>query len=173
MLHGTATSSGSLMTKTCGISQLALRLNWWQQTWTMWLAERWVIADWKKKDKKARKEICLHISDKHLVYIDQFMGRNDIWTRLQDIFKSKGVVRSINLHQEFFCTFTEDGANMEEHFCKLWGLSCCDKIIMKSFLSSYTKKRTKNKKEHQRWPHHDAYTVCHTWHNKLMWWCLI
>ena len=56
------------------------------------VAERQAIADWKRKDKKARKEICLHISDEHLIYIDQFMGSHTIWTRLQGIFESKGAV---------------------------------------------------------------------------------
>ena len=42
-------------------------------------AERYVIADWKRKDKKVRKEICLCISDEHLIYIDQFMGSHTIW----------------------------------------------------------------------------------------------
>ena len=45
-------------------------------------AERQVIADWKKKDKKARKEICLCISDEYLVYVDQYMTSNAIWARL-------------------------------------------------------------------------------------------
>jgi gag-polypeptide of LTR copia-type/Pol polyprotein, beta-barrel domain/Integrase core domain/Domain of unknown function (DUF4219)/GAG-pre-integrase domain/Zinc knuckle len=85
-------------------------------------AEGQAIADWKKKDKKARKEICLRISDEHLVYIDQFMGSHAIWTRLQDIFESKGAVGIVNLRRDFFRTFAEDGANMEEHVRKLRGL---------------------------------------------------
>ena len=85
-------------------------------------AERQAIADWKKKDKKVRKEICLCISDEHLVYIDQFMGSHAIWTRLQKIFESKGAVGIVNLHRNFFHTFAEDGTNMEEHICKLRGL---------------------------------------------------
>ena len=96
-------------------------------------AERQVIADWKRKDKKVRKEICLCISDEHLIYIDQFMGSHTIWTRLQGIFKSKGAVRIVNLCQDFFCTFAEDRANMEEHVHKLQGLgqelSACGQLI--------------------------------------------
>ena len=53
------------------------------------MAERQVIANWQKKDKKVRKEICLRISDEHLVYIDQFMGSHAIWTRLQEILSLK------------------------------------------------------------------------------------
>ena len=83
------------------------------------MAERQAIADWKKKDKKARKEICLHISDEHLVYIDQFMGSHAIWTRLQEIFESKGAVGIINLCCDFFHTFAKDGTNMEKHIHKL------------------------------------------------------
>ena len=78
-----------------------------------------VITDWKKKDKKARKEICLHISDEHLVYVDQYMTSNAIWTRPQSIFESKGAVSIVC---DFFHTFTKDRVNMEEHVCKLQGL---------------------------------------------------
>jgi gag-polypeptide of LTR copia-type len=45
-----------------------------------------------------------------------------IWTRLQGIFESKGVVGIVNLCQDLFRTFPEDGANMEEHVRKLHGL---------------------------------------------------
>ena len=37
-------------------------------------------------------------------------------------FESKGAISIVNLHCDFFCTFAEDGANMEEHVCKLQGL---------------------------------------------------
>lgn len=60
------------------------------------------IAEWKKKDKKARKEICLRISDEYLVYINQNMTAPDIWTRLQGIFKSRAAVSIINICCEFF-----------------------------------------------------------------------
>ena len=80
------------------------------------------IARWKKKDKKARKEICLRISDEYLVYIDQTMTAPDIWTRLQGIFKSRAAIGVVNIRREFFRTFAEDGTNMEEHVCKLRGL---------------------------------------------------
>ena len=85
-------------------------------------AERQVITNWKRKDKKARKEICLCISDEHLVYVDQLMGSHATWTRLQGIFESKGAVGIVNLYRDFFHTFAKDGANMEEHVCKLQGL---------------------------------------------------
>ena len=84
--------------------------------------EKQAIADWRKKDKRAKKEICLRISDEYLVYIDQTMTVSELWTRLQSIFKSKAAVGVVNLHQEFFRTFTEDGANMEKHVHKLRGL---------------------------------------------------
>jgi gag-polypeptide of LTR copia-type len=79
------------------------------------------IAEWKKKDKKARKEICLRISDEYLVYINQTMAP-DIWTRLQGIFESRAAVGIVNIRREFVRTFAEDGTNMEEHVRKLRGL---------------------------------------------------
>ena len=84
--------------------------------------ERQAIADWIKKDKKTRKEIFLCISDEHQVYIDDAMTGYEIWTRLQDIFESRGAVGVVNLRREFFRTFAEDGASMEEHVRKLRGL---------------------------------------------------
>ena len=45
-----------------------------------------------------------------------------MWSRLQEIFQSKAATRIVNLCHEFFQTFAEDGANMEEHICKLHGL---------------------------------------------------
>ena len=85
-------------------------------------AERQAIADWVKKDKKTRKEIFLCISDEHQVYIDDAMTGHEIWTRLQDIFGSRGAVGVVNLRREFFRTFAEEGASMEEHVRKLRGL---------------------------------------------------
>ena len=32
------------------------------------------INDWRKKDKKAKKEICLRVADEQLVYINQTMS---------------------------------------------------------------------------------------------------
>ena len=64
--------------------------------------EKQAIADWRKKDKRAKKEICLRISDEYLVYIDQTMTVSELWTRLQSIFKSKAAVGVVNLRQEFF-----------------------------------------------------------------------
>ena len=85
-------------------------------------AERQAMADWAKKDKKTRKENFLRISDERQVYIDDAMTGHEIWTRLQDIFEPRGAVGVINLRREFFRTFAEDGANMEEHVRKLRGL---------------------------------------------------
>ena len=85
-------------------------------------AERNMINEWKKKDKKAQKEICLRISDEYLVYIDQNTTTPELWTRLQGIFQSKAAVGIVNLCWEFFRTFAKDGANMEEHVRKLRGL---------------------------------------------------
>ena len=78
--------------------------------------------EWKKKDKKAKKEICLRISDEYLVNIDQITTTPELWAKLQAIFESKAAVGIVNIHREFFRTFAEDGANMEEHVHKLCGL---------------------------------------------------
>ena len=84
--------------------------------------EKQAIADWRKKDKRVKKEICLRISDEYLVYIDQTMTVSELWTGLQSIFESKAAIGVVNLRREFFRTFTEDGTNMEEHVRKLHGL---------------------------------------------------
>ena len=81
-------------------------------------AERQAIIEWNKKDKKMRKEIFLHIFDEQ-VYIDDAMTGHEIWTRLQDIFESRGAVGIVNLCREFFRTFAEDDTNIEGHVCKL------------------------------------------------------
>ena len=60
-------------------------------------AEQNIINEWKKKDKKARKEICLRISDAYLVYIDQNTTTPELWTRLQGIFQSKAANGIVNL----------------------------------------------------------------------------
>ena len=80
------------------------------------------INDWKKRDKKAKKEICLRVADEQLVYINQTMTAFAVWTSLQAIFESKGTVGIVNLQQDFFWMFTKDGANMEEHVQKLRGI---------------------------------------------------
>ncbi|KAF8506344.1 hypothetical protein JB92DRAFT_2570550, partial [Gautieria morchelliformis] len=49
-----------------------------------------------KNDKKERKEICLCITNEHLVYIDQMMTGYAIWSRLQGIFESKGEIGIVN-----------------------------------------------------------------------------
>ena len=54
--------------------------------WAPTQVEHNAINEWKKKDKKARKEICLRISDEYLVYIDQNTTTPELWTRLQGIF---------------------------------------------------------------------------------------
>jgi gag-polypeptide of LTR copia-type len=94
------------------------------KTETVTPAEQQAIVEWKKKDKRARKEICLRISDEYLVYIDQIMTAPNIWTRLQGIFESRAAVGIVNIRREFFRTFAEDGTNMEEHVRKLRGLDC-------------------------------------------------
>lgn len=80
------------------------------------------IAEWTRKEKKARKEICLRISDEYLVYIDQTMTAPDVWIKLQGIFESKASVGLTHIRREFFRTMAEDGTNMEEHIRKLHGL---------------------------------------------------
>ena len=53
--------------------------------------------DWKKRDKKAKKEICLRVADEQLVYINQTMTAFAVWTSLQVIFELKGAVGIVNL----------------------------------------------------------------------------
>ena len=48
--------------------------------WVATQAEEIAIAEWKKKDKKAWKEICLRISNEYLVYIDQSTTCHDTAT---------------------------------------------------------------------------------------------
>ena len=81
-----------------------------------------MITEWKKKDKKACREICPQISDEYLVYIDQNTAILELGTRLQGFFQSKAAIGIVNLCCEFFWTFTVDSTNMEEHVCKLHGL---------------------------------------------------
>ena len=80
------------------------------------------INDWRKRDKKAKKEICLRVADEQLVYINQTMTAFAVWTSLKAIFESKGTMGIINLQWDFFQMFAEDGTNMEEHMQKLHGI---------------------------------------------------
>ena len=61
------------------------------------MIEQREINDWRKRDKKAKKEICLRVADEQLVYINQTMTAFAVWTSLQVIFESKGAVGIINL----------------------------------------------------------------------------
>ena len=61
------------------------------------MAEQWEITDWKKKDKKAKKEICLEVADEQLVSINQTMAAFVVWTSLQALFKLKGAMGIVNL----------------------------------------------------------------------------
>ena len=87
--------------------------------WAVTQAERMVLNEWKKKDKKVKREICLRISDEYLFYIDQITTTPELWAKLQAIFENKAAVGIVNIRWEFFWTFAEDGVNMEEHVCKL------------------------------------------------------
>ena len=78
-------------------------------------AKQTAIDDWKKRDKKAKREIPLRISEKYLVYIDQVSTASELWTGLQRIFQCKAAIGTIHLRREFFRMFAKDGANMEEH----------------------------------------------------------
>ena len=82
-------------------------------------AEQTAINEWKKKDKRALKEICLRISDEYLVYIDHNTTAAKLWTRLQGIFESRAAIGIVNIRQEFFWTIAVDGVNMDEHVRKL------------------------------------------------------
>ena len=62
-------------------------------------AERMALNEWKKKDKKAKKEVCLRISDEYLVYIDQITTTPELWAKLQAIFESKAAVGIVNIRQ--------------------------------------------------------------------------
>ena len=86
------------------------------------MIEQREINDWRKRDKKAKKEICLRVADEQLVYINQTMTAFSVWTSLQVIFESKGTVGIVNLQQDFFQTFAKDSTNMEEHMQKLHGI---------------------------------------------------
>ena len=92
------------------------------EPWAVTQVERMALNEWKKKDKKAKKEICLRISDEYLVYIDQITTTPELWAKLQAIFESKAAVGIVNICREFFRTFAKDGANTEEHVHKLHGL---------------------------------------------------
>ena len=83
------------------------------------MAKQQEITDWRKKDKKAKKEICLRVTDEQLIYINQTMSAFAVWTSLQAIFESKCAMGIVNLQWDFFQTFAEDGTNMEEHVWKL------------------------------------------------------
>ena len=61
------------------------------------MIEQWEINDWRKRDKKAKKEIYLRVADEQLVYINQTMTAFAVWTSLKAIFESKGTVGIINL----------------------------------------------------------------------------
>ena len=39
------------------------------------VAEQWETNDWRKKDKKAKKEICLKVANEQLVYIVVIMAK--------------------------------------------------------------------------------------------------
>ena len=82
--------------------------------------EALVIVEWMRKEKKARKEICLRISDEYFVYIDQTMTALDVWIKLQGIFEA--LVGLMYIRWEFFQTLAEDGTNFEEHIQKLHSL---------------------------------------------------
>jgi len=56
-----------------------------------------VRVEWVKKDRQAKREIGLWISDEYLVYIDETMTALELWTRLQGIFESKAAVGVINI----------------------------------------------------------------------------
>ena len=45
-----------------------------------------------------------------------------MWDTLAMIFEASGPISIINTRQEFFCTFAQEGENMEEHIRKLHGL---------------------------------------------------
>ena len=84
--------------------------------------ERKAIADWTRKDQQAFAAISLHISDDYLVYTyDATMARS-VWLALLTIFQARGPLGIINVRRDFFCTFAEEGTNMEEHICKLRSL---------------------------------------------------
>ena len=58
-------------------------------------AKQTTIDDWKKRDKKAKREISLQISDECLVYIDQVSTASELWMGLQRIFQSKAAISTI------------------------------------------------------------------------------
>ena len=61
------------------------------------MTEQQEINDWRKRDKKAKKEICLRVADEQLVYINQTMTAFAVWTSLQAIFESKAAMGIVNL----------------------------------------------------------------------------
>ena len=61
------------------------------------MIEQQEINDWRKGDKKAKKEICLRVADEQLVYINQTMTAFAVWTSRQAIFESKGAMGIVNL----------------------------------------------------------------------------
>ena len=80
------------------------------------------IADWEWKDQQAYVAICLRINDDYMVYTHHTTTSKGVWDALVTIFEASGPIGIINTRHEFFCTFSQESENMEEHVCKLCGL---------------------------------------------------
>ncbi|GBL98971.1 hypothetical protein AVEN_227489-1 [Araneus ventricosus] len=73
------------------------------------------VAKWISDDQKAKADIILSIHPSELSQIKNFKTSHELWTKLQNIYESKGPARKATLLKQLLFTKMSDSNNMNEH----------------------------------------------------------
>ncbi|GBM95567.1 hypothetical protein AVEN_171070-1, partial [Araneus ventricosus] len=73
------------------------------------------VAKWISDDQKAKADIILPIHPSELSQIKNCKTSHELWTKLQNIYESKGPARKATLLKQLLFTKMSDSKNMNEH----------------------------------------------------------
>ncbi|GBN53992.1 hypothetical protein AVEN_141111-1 [Araneus ventricosus] len=73
------------------------------------------VAKWISDDQKAKADIILSIHPSELSQIKNCKTSHELWTKLQNIYESKGPARKATLLKQLLFTKMTDSKNMNEH----------------------------------------------------------
>jgi hypothetical protein len=78
-----------------------------------------LIADWKKKSKKALASIRLHVADGPRAFIKDCTIASDAWDILKCIYEPKGALVQVQAQRKLLHAQCEEGEDVIEHLTKM------------------------------------------------------
>lgn len=78
------------------------------------------FAAWERNDRKARADIILAMDPSELCHEKHCVTSREVWTKLEEVFQSKGPARKATLLKQLLFTKMCEKDNMTEHLNKFF-----------------------------------------------------